>query len=481
MILKLKTKLKINLKKNLLFSFSYEILQYILPLITTPYLSRVLGSEGVGIYSFHYSIAYYFFMFAKLGLSNYGNRSIAEVSDSKESVSTAFCGIYLMQLFTCLLMVLAYLGYCIIVENANVYVWILLIYVASSILDINWLYFGLEQFQLTVTRNIIIKILSVVAIFIFVKDKDDVAVYTLILSFSPFLSNAILWLKLKKYISFRKVALNNVIKHIKPNLLLFIPIIAINVYKMMDKTMLGLISDYDNVGYYENSEKILSIPSSLISAIGTVMLPRITNLIANNKSEQEQAYFDKTLLFTAFFSSLMCFGVMGVSKEFVLWYLGDAFSYCSNILMFIMPSSLFLALANVIRTQIIIPYKKDKVYVWSVCIGALINLIFNILFISKYRAVGAGAATVLAELTVFIIQLISIWSMIKTKSMFIEIIPFYLFGILICYMMKTIKLPVAGVFLILVTKTMIGLIVYIILSGIYYILITKRRTVWRKS
>lgn len=472
---------KINLKKNLFFSFSYEVLQYILPLITTPYLSRVLGAEGVGTYSFHYSIAYYFFMFAKLGLSNYGNRSIAEVSDSKEKVSSTFCSIYLMQLFSCIVMVLAYLCYCIIGKNTNVCACILLIYVCSSLLDINWLYFGLEKFQLTVTRNIVIKLLSVIAIFIFVKDKSDVAIYTFILSICPFLSNSILWLKIKKYISFKKVSFSEVVKHIKPNLLLFIPIIAINVYKMMDKTMLGLISDYDYVGYYDNSEKILNIPSSLISAIGSVMLPRITNLIANNESEKEQAYFDKTLIFTAFFSSLMCFGVMGVSKEFVLWYLGDDFLYCSRILMVIMPSSLFLALANVVRTQIIIPHKKDKIYVWSVCLGAAVNLVFNIMFISKYQAVGAGFATILAELTVFIIQVVYTRHMIKNIKAFIVIIPFYIFGIFICFFLKMCTLQFSGLFMVLIVKAAIGFVIYTLLCFIYYIVMNKIVIVGRKN
>lgn len=456
-----------NLKKNIIYSVTYEILQYFLPLITTPYLARVIGVDGIGIYSFHHSIAYYFFLIAKLGLNNYGNRSIAEISNNSEKISKTFCSIYSLQFITSLLLSLAYLFYCIFFESQNVYSWILFIYVISSLFDINWLFFGLELFNITVTRNIIIKIVSVLFIFIFVNEKDDLIIYTLILAISPFISNIVLWRYLKKYVHFYKPSFSDVFLHLKPNLILFIPIIAISVYKMMDKTMLGIITNYKYVGYYENSEKILNIPSSLITAIGTVMLPRITNIIANNDKNKEFHYFNRILFFTAAFSSIMCFGIMACSTEFVKWYFGDGYEYCAYILLAIMPSSLFLALANVIRTQIIIPHKMDNIYIYSVCSGALINFILNILLICKYNAIGAAIATVFAELIVLIIQLIYSWRIIKDKNIFLKILPFYLFGAAMFIIIYNINISLNSNFSVLVVKAILGFVLYFIFSIIY--------------
>ena len=194
------------MKKNFIYNIIYQILIMILPLITVPYVSRKLGADGIGIYSYTYSIAYYFMIIAMLGLNNYGNRTIAKARDNKENVSKEFCSIYAMQLITSTLMIVSYYIYACIFNVKYRQITILQsLYVISSMFDINWFYFGIEKFKLTITRNTLIKVLSLILIFSFVKTPNDVWKYTVILAGSTLGSNLILFSFLRKYVKFVKI------------------------------------------------------------------------------------------------------------------------------------------------------------------------------------------------------------------------------------------------------------------------------------
>ena len=188
-----------SIKKNFLYNVFYQILTMLLPLFTAPYIARVIGAEGVGIYSYSSSIANYFVLLAMLGLVNYGNRSIAQVRDNKELLSQTFFNIYALQVITSLIMIVGYVFYIntFVTENIVIF-YIQLFLIIATILDINWFFFGLEQFKLTVTRNTIIKLLTVVCIFIFVKDSNDLWIYTVIMAGGTLLSQLMLWFFIKK-------------------------------------------------------------------------------------------------------------------------------------------------------------------------------------------------------------------------------------------------------------------------------------------
>ena len=184
-----------GIKKNFMYNAAYQILLIILPLITTPYISRVIGVQGIGIYSYTYSIANYFVMFAMLGINNYGNRSVAKARENREELNYTFSSILL---FHFIVSIIAILGYAVFilstVNKENSFIFILqFFFVISSFFDINWFFFGMEQFKLTVVRNTFIKVLSVFLIFLFVKSKDDLWLYTLILVFSNLVSQLALW------------------------------------------------------------------------------------------------------------------------------------------------------------------------------------------------------------------------------------------------------------------------------------------------
>lgn len=467
-----------SIRKNLSFNIIYQILTYILPLITTPYLSRVLGAEGIGSYSYNFSIAYYFVMFGMLGMSNYGSRTIAQ--EQKDKVSYTFWCIFVMQLITASAMLLLYVGYCLCFGD-GIYSYVFIFYVASAVFDISWLFFGLEEFRITTVTSALIKIISLICIFVFVKTSDDLIKYFVIMCCSFLFTQVPLWFFLRKRIRFCRVKLKDVFHHFKPNILLFVPVLAISVYKMMDKTMLGALANNIEVGYYGNSEKILQIPTGIITAVGAVMLPRMSNvnadesLTSDDKTVIQKRYFDFGVIFSACFSSAMSFGIIAISKEFVPWFFGNEFNECKRILSVMMPSSIFLALANVLRTQVLIPQKKDSIYILSVCMGAVINLIFNIILIPKYNAFGAAIATLLAEFIVFLIQFIFSFKLLSDRKVFLSVIPFYIFGLIMLMVLYYLDFQKFGNFITIVFKVSIGALVFLVLSCIYYFLFLRKK------
>lgn len=413
------------MKKNFIYNMLYQILILIIPLITMPYVSRVLGAEGIGVYSYTYSIAYYFMIIAMLGLNNYGNRTIAKVRDNKEELSKQFCSIYAFQIISSSIMIIIYLAYVLIFDNQyKTIALIQTIYVISSMFDINWFFFGMEKFKLTITRNTLIKILSLILIFTFVKTANDLWKYAIILSSSTLVSNVLLFPFLRKYIKVRITRKKDILKHVRPNFILFLPVIAVSIYKIMDKIMLGIFSNVTEVGYYENAEKLIQVPTAIITALGTVMLPRVSNMLSNKQEEKVKETIGRIMPFIMFLTFPMVFGSILISKDFALLFFGNEFAKSGDLTLLLSITILFFAWGNVIRTQYLIPKEMDKHYVISAFIGAMVNFILNCIFIPKYAAVGACIGTIVAEFVVMFYQSFVIRKELPIKKYIIISIPF---------------------------------------------------------
>lgn len=454
-----------SIKKNFLYNSFYQILVIIIPLITTPYISRVLGASKIGEYSFSYSIAYYFAIFILLGLNNYGNRTIAMVRENKKELSKTFIEIYAMQLIFGVLVLCLYILYCFLYSN-NIISWIFTIYVLSAILDLNWFFFGMEEFKITVVRNTIIKVSTTFCVFLFVKSSTDLYLYALIMVVGMLVSQLILWPFITKYIYFVKVSMVDVIKHIKPNLVLFLPVIAVSLYKIMDKIMLGMLSDMEQVGYYESSEKIIQIPMALITSLGTVMLPKMSNLVANHNENKTNYYISNSIKLAMFLSTSMCFGLMAIAQYFVPLFFGNGYETCIYLFLILLPSCIFLAFANVIRTQYLIPNKLDKVYIKSVFLGACVNLIVNITLIPILKSFGAAIGTLIAEATVCIYQIIIIRNFLPIKTYLKNALLFFIPGIVMYLILQCIALFNFSNISSLIISILVGTFIYIIVYGI---------------
>lgn len=468
-------------KKNFIYNLIYQILILIIPLITAPYLSRVVGVSGVGTYSYTYSIVYYFMLLTLLGINNYGNRTIAKVRDNKEKRSKEFWSMYILQLFMGTIMLILYLGYVLIFDVK--YKQIALIqslFIFSSILDINWFFFGLEEFKTTITRNTFVKIATVILIFLIVKNKDDLWKYTLIMSSMTVLSQVILWYALKNKVGFVKIQKKDIIKHIKPNLILFIPVIAISLYKMLDKVMLGSMTNVIEVGYFENAEKIANIPMTIISALGTVMLPRMSNIIAKGEEDKVNNYITKSINFVMFLSMAMCFGLVAISSEFAPYYFGTEFKKTGALIALLSFTFPFLSFANVIRTQYLIPKEKDRDYIISVSLGAIVNILLNIFLIPMYKSIGACIGTIAAEATVMIYQTISVRKELNVLQYIKNSFPFVVKSILMFIIIYPISLTDMNVISKLMIQVFMGCIIYGLLNLKYIMKIVNIRKMFNK-
>ena len=409
-----------SIKKNLIYNIIYQILTIIMPLITTPYISRVIGPTGTGTYSYTYSIANYFVIFAMLGIANYGNRLIAQNRDEKTHLSNEFSSLLFLHMIISFLSLIVYLVFAIFFVNQyKIFFLIQSLYVLSALFDINWLFFGLEEFKTTVSRNIIIKIISVICIFTFVKSADDLILYAIILSGGNLLSQLALYPFLKKNdIKIKKCSTKEIKKHMKPLLIMFIPVVAVSIYKLMDKIMIGSIIDVTEVGFYEYAERIINLPMALITALGTVMLPRMSNLAAKGNEKLMKDYINKSMNFVLLFSVPLAAGLIIISNDLILIFLGEKY-YNSIILVKLLATTIpIISFANIIRTQYLIPKSMDKEYIISLILGAIFNIVLNFFLIYRYKAIGACIATIIAELVVMIYQSIAVKRRIDIYSYF---------------------------------------------------------------
>lgn len=466
-----------KLQKNVLYNMAYQILLIVLPLVTAPYVSRVLGVSGVGTYSYIYSIAYYFCLFGMLGISNHGNRSIALTKSDKDKVSQTFWSIYTLQLITTIAVLVIYLLFVSFLFEGNKKVaYIDTLFLLSYVLDINWLFLGLEEFKLTVTRNTVFKLITVACTFIFVKDSGDLWKYTLIMALGTALSQIYLWFFVSKKVHFFRPDKKSVLAQLKPTLVLFIPVIAYSIYKVMDKIMLGRMASVQEVGLYENAEKIIGIPVGIITAFGTVMMPRISSLTAEDNSTQISVYNKMSFKYFTILEVGMVAGLIGISNIFPEVYFGSEFIDCGPLIAGLSVTLIFMTWANIIRTQYLIPQKEDKPYVVSTICGAVINFVVNFWLIPAYGGMGALVGTVLAEFSVFFIQALYVRKGFPVFRYITPSLPFFVFGIImggLVYYIGSI-LPVSVTTLILQIAT--GVFVYILLCGLYMVL-TKDRLV----
>ena len=464
-----------GLKTNFIYNIVYHIFAIILPLITAPYIARVLGAANVGIFSKTQAWAHYFLLFAMLGVNNYGNRAIARVRDDREKRSITFWEIYSFQCFMAVICIALYLCFCAFFVSENQLVCFMQgFYVMAGFFDINWCCFGMEKFKLTTIRSSLVKIISAICVFVFVKSRSDLWLYTLIIALGHLLSALAIWPFVLKHVDMIRPTIQGIKKHIKPNLLLFWPVIAVSIYNIMDRIMLGWMSVDEEVGFYAYAERIVTIPTSLILALDNVVMPRMSNLFAKEgKSEHIQYLMDNVMMFAMLMAGAMAFGMAGVSDVFAPWFYGDAFERCGYFILLLSPVIIFKGWAGALRTQYIIPTGRDKIYVLSLTTGAIVNVILNALLIPKLNGVGAIIGTLAAEFAVCFIQFYCCRKNIHLKKYMINGISFCIIGLIMFFIVEALSNVTHSAVITMAIQIMSGGIVYIFMASIYMIKICK--------
>ena len=420
-----------NIKKNIVLQTVYEVFALIIPFITAPYVSRVLGSTNVGIYSYNYSIINYFMIFMLLGLDSYGNRAIAKVRNDKNRINQVFSEIFAAHLLISIIVIGIYIFYyCTLTGQKQTIAMIQSLYLIGQMLNISWLYKGMEEFRWVILRNIAIKLIVLMLVFGFVREKNDLLIYIFILALDMFLSQSSLWIIRHKYAKFVRVNMKGVIQHIKPMTILFVAIIASSIYRMMDKTMLGAYGKLSELGCYEYADKIIRMPLAVITGVGTVMLSRTANMFGNGKKKEAFSTTKIMLRYITAFSSLMIFGFLSYGTEFAVLYLGRDYAYTGELLKVLAITLLFMSWNNVLRTQYYIPQEKDSTYVVATGMGAILNIILNMILIPKMDCLGAAIATVFSYMLVMLVQLYLARVDLNGLKLLIVNIPSFMLGFL---------------------------------------------------
>lgn len=406
-----------SVKKNYIYNLLYQILTLIIPLITTPYISRVLNAELIGQYNYTNSIVQYYILFACLGTSLYAQREIAYAGDDVEKRSKVF---YEIQIFTIITFIFIAVFYSITVCRITGYgilYKLQAIYILSAFLDIGWFFQGLELFKITVLRNIIVKIAGIVLIFTCVQTAKDFPIYVLILCCSTLLGNITVWFYLPKYLTKVQIKSLNIRRHIRPNLVLFLPQIASQVYLVFDKTMIGFISTSSEVGCYAQGEKIVKMAVTVLTSLGVVMMPRVAAYMAKKRLDEVEKSLKLALSFAFALGIPMTSGLAFIAPSFVPWFLGQGYDTAIYVMIILAPLAILVGLSGITGTAFLIPLNMQKQYTISVVIGAFINLILNALLIKSYGACGASISIVIAESGVTIIQFYFVQKKISIKSL----------------------------------------------------------------
>lgn len=459
--------------KDLLYSILYQILLIALPLITTPYVSRTLGENSLGIYSYNYTIAAYFVLFCILGLTNYGSREIARNRTNKKDLNYTFSSIYYIQIILSIIINLFYIIYLFIFSENKIAGAIEFIYVFSAFFDLSWLLSGLEEFKYISIRSSLVKIFSVICIFLFVKQPNDIYIYMIILSSSILITNFLnVPLILKEKIKLVKCKMKDVFYHLKPLLILFIPIVSISFYKYFNIILLRNFHGYSETGFFSSANQLLLVPYAFTMALGNVMLPKTIRAYKEKNERKVFLFFNKSMKFVIIASVSMGFGIISVADAFVPIFYGDGFEKCIPLISILLISPLFLSIANVIRTQYLIPNNKDKEYVISIICGAAFNLSFGIVLIYKLNSIGAAIASLATEIVVCLIQIYLIRKQKFIIKSILFSIPYIIFGIIMLLVVISININFSNLVNLLI-KVTIGIIVYIAMFALYEVI--KRR------
>lgn len=410
-----------SLKKNIGLNMIKTVMSLIFPLVTFPYVSRVLGPAMLGKINFANSIISYFAMVAALGISTYGIREAAKVRDNKCLLTKLVKEIFFINLISTIFAYILLIVSLFVIPKFIEYR-VLLIICSGSIffvtLGVDWLYTALEEFAYITIRSVVFQLISIILMFVFVKTSDDYLKYAAIGVVSSVGSNLCNFIHLNKYISIKTKVQKELRKHVKPIMMLFAMSVAVSIYTALDTTMLGFISGDEQVGYYTAATKINKIVIFVITAAVTVLLPRFSYYISQHNEEQFHVVSEKALNAVLLFSLPCSIGLCLVARPVILVFCGINYESAISTMRIINPIIVAISLSSLIGVQIFMPLGKEKITLISVIIGACLNFCLNMLFIPKYGAFGAGFASVMAESSVALFQIIYARKIFAWKNIF---------------------------------------------------------------
>lgn len=405
-----------SLKKNFCMNAILTMSQFIFPLITFPYVSRILLAEGTGKVSFATSIISYFAMFAQLGIPTYGIRACAQVRNDKKKLSKTAQEIFIINI---IMSILAYIVFFIAVCNVPRLKdeKTLLIIVSATIffnaIGMEWLYKALEQYTYITIRSVIFKFIALIAMFLLIHQQSDYIIYGAISIFASSASNIFNFFNVHKYISLRPVGEYNFKQHLKAVSVFFALSCAATIYVNLDTVMLGFMKTNVDVGYYNAAVKIKTILVSIVTSLGTVLLPRASYYVEHGLKEDFYRITKKAINFVFLVATPLMLYFMFFAKEGIFFLSGNTYGGAIVPMQIIMPTLFFIGLTNIMGMQILVPLGKENIVLYSEIVGAVVDLAINYILIPKYASAGAAIGTLVAEIAVWIVQYIYLRKQIK--------------------------------------------------------------------
>lgn len=453
-----------SVKINFILNTTRMLLGMIFILLTTPYVTRILGAESLGKVEYVNSIITYFILFTALGIPNYGLREVARHREDKCKLSKLVIELGIILFITTAvgyIILLSFLYNTKLLELKNLVILMSINLIFTNI-GFEWFYQGIEN-QLYITiRYIMLRIVSLILLFFIVKNSNDYLKYGVILVLMNSGSNILNFINLKKYISFKKIKIKDleILKHIKPILVIFSSSIAVSIYLQLDTVMIGNI-DKSAVAIYNVANRLVRIPLTIVTALGTVLFPRISNFYQKNDIENYKKYLNYSLNYILMMALPIFFGIILLSKNIILIMAGEKFLVSvqtMKILAIIIP---IVGIAYFLGYQLLYPRGLERYYTYSVVTAAIVNFIFNYITIPKYLQNGAAIGTVIAESIGVIMMLFFSRKLLKEIEFFsIKRLKYFIASCIMGVFVYIVKLQNVNNIMVLLASIMIGIISY---------------------
>lgn len=454
-----------SLKLNFIMNAILTMSSFLFPLITFPYVSRVLLPAGTGRVSFANSVITYFVMISQLGIPTYGIRACAVVRDNREKLKKT---VYELLIINTVMSVFAYVVFFAALfsiprlrSDKTLFV-VMSSLIFFNTIGVEWLYKALEYYTYITVRSIIFKFIALIAMFVLIHDVDDYVIYGGISIFAASASNVFNFIRLRKIVGSEKVGKLDFKQHLKPVFTFFIISCATTIYTNLDNVMLGFMKDDVEVGYYNAATKIKNILVSIVTSLGTVLMPRASYYIQQDMWNEFYALSKKAIKFVLLAATSMMVYFMIFAREGVLFLSGDAFEGAIMPMIIIMPTLLFIGLTNIMGIQMLIPMGQENAVMISTFVGAIVDLVLNTILIPQLGANGAAIGTLVAELVVLIVQMVYLRkdiSFLYAKQSYIKILLALVISSAAAYIIKILSV---GIFIKLVISAIVFFGIYVV-------------------
>lgn len=455
-----------SLKFNYLLNLTNTISSVLFPLITFPYAARILMADGIGQINFFSSIISYISLFSSLGIPLYAIRETARVRDNQVEFSKTTTEILLLHAGLTLLgyIVVFFIAFTVPKVMVDIPLFVLL---STSIfftsIGCEWFYQGVEDFKYITIRSITIKSICVVLLFILVNSKDDLMYYAIYTVVGSVGNNIFNFIRLRKYIKPQYICFKELapLRHLKPALHIFVLNLVISIYVNLDTVMLGFLKDPTAVGYYTGATRITKMLLGIVSSLGTVMVPRLSNLIQNGQMEDFKQLSQKATDFVIALSFPLFLGLIVTAPALIRLFCGPSYEPAISTLQIISPILMFIAISGVFGIQILYPQGKENIVIKCTIFGAMTNFTLNLILIPLMANDGAAVATCLAEFMVTFVMIIIGRKYLPIEISFKRYSNYIMGSVLMCCAILLIKyIPNLPIIIQLILTIIVGSTIY---------------------